>query len=67
MSFFVICRLKKKGNVEIYINVMVKGVEERLDGVIVIFEVKGEEKIVDVDYVLIIVGCCLNIDEFGFE
>lgn len=31
------------------------------------FEVGGELKVIDVDYVLVIVGCCFNIDEFGFE
>lgn len=55
MSSLVTRRLKKKGNVEIHTNAMAKGVEERPDGVTVTFEVKGEEKTVDADYVLITV------------
>lgn len=58
--------MKEKG-VEIVIEVMVKLVEEIDNGVKVIYEVKGEEKIIEVDYVLVIVGCCLNIDELGLE
>ena len=46
---------------------MAKGVEERADGVTVTFEVKGEEKTVDADYVLITVGRRPNTDEIGLE
>lgn len=46
---------------------MAKGVEERPDGVTVTFEVKGEEKTVDADYVLITVGRRPNTDELGLE
>lgn len=67
MSSLVTRRLKKKGNVEIHTNAMAKGVEERPDGVTVTFEVKGEEKTVDADYVLITVGRRPNTDELGLE
>lgn len=66
-SSLVTRRLKKKGNVEIHTNAMAKGVEERPDGVTVTFEVKGEEKTVDADYVLITVGRRPNTDELGLE
>lgn len=46
---------------------MAKGVEEKADGVTVTFEVKGEEKTVDADYVLITVGRRPNTDELGLE
>ncbi|MEE4558272.1 dihydrolipoyl dehydrogenase [Bacillus velezensis] len=67
MSSLVTRRLKKKGNVEIHTGAMAKGVEERPDGVTVTFEVKGEEKTVDADYVLITVGRRPNTDELGLE
>lgn len=67
MSSLVTRRLKKKGNVEIHTSAMAKGVEERPDGVTVTFEVKGEEKTVDADYVLITVGRRPNTDELGLE
>ena len=46
---------------------MAKGVEETDDGVKVTFEVKGEEKTVEADYVLVTVGRRPNTDELGLE
>ncbi|MEH6904028.1 FAD-dependent oxidoreductase, partial [Bacillus safensis] len=48
-------------------NALAKGVEEKSDGVTVTFEVKGEEKTVDADYVLVTVGRRPNTDELGLE
>ncbi|MEI4789915.1 dihydrolipoyl dehydrogenase [Bacillus sp. FJAT-53060] len=67
MSSLVKRNLKKKGNVEIHTNALAKGVEETSDGVTVTFEVKGEEKTVDADYVLVTVGRRPNTDELGLE
>ncbi|MDA7026312.1 dihydrolipoyl dehydrogenase [Bacillus sp. CLL-7-23] len=67
MSSLVKRNLKKKGNVEIYTKAMAKGVEEKADGVTVTFEVKGEEKTIDADYVLVTVGRVPNTDELGLE
>ncbi|UOQ43188.1 dihydrolipoyl dehydrogenase [Halobacillus salinarum] len=66
MSSLVKKRLKKKG-VEIVTNAMAKGVEEKEDGVTVTYEVKGEEKTIDADYVLVTVGRRPNTDEIGLE
>jgi len=66
MTAIVKRRLKKKG-VEIFTNAMAKGVEEREDGVTVTFEVKGETKTVEADYVLVTVGRRPNTDELGLE
>ncbi|WP_027408287.1 dihydrolipoyl dehydrogenase [Anoxybacteroides tepidamans] len=66
MSAIVKRRLKKKG-VEIFTNALAKGVEEREDGVTVTFEVKGETKTIDADYVLVTVGRRPNTDELGLE
>ena len=46
---------------------MAKGVEETENGVIVTFEVKGEEKTVEADYVFVTVGRRPNTDEMGLE
>ncbi|MED1126264.1 dihydrolipoyl dehydrogenase [Bacillus paralicheniformis] len=67
MSSLVKRNLKKKGNVEIHTKAMAKGVEEKADGVTVTFEVKGEEKTIDADYVLVTVGRVANTDELGLE
>jgi dihydrolipoamide dehydrogenase len=67
MSALVKRNLKKKGNVEIYTKAFAKGVEVREDGVTVTFEVKGETKTVDADYVLVTVGRRPNTDELGLE
>ncbi|MFC7061355.1 dihydrolipoyl dehydrogenase [Halobacillus seohaensis] len=66
MSSLVKKRLKKKG-VNVVTNAMAKGVEESKDGVTVKYEVKGEEKTVDADYVLVTVGRRPNTDEIGLE
>ncbi|MEK4228580.1 dihydrolipoyl dehydrogenase [Solibacillus sp. FSL H8-0538] len=58
--------LKKKG-VEIAVNASAKGVEETETGVIVTYEVGGEEKNVEADYVLVTVGRRPNTDEIGLE
>ncbi|TXC92116.1 dihydrolipoyl dehydrogenase [Metabacillus litoralis] len=67
MSSLVKRNLKKKGNVEIHTNAMAKGVEETENGVKVTFEVKGEEKTVEADYLLVTVGRRPNTDELGLE
>lgn len=66
MTAIVKRRLKKKG-VDIFTNALAKGVEEREDGVTVTFEVKGETKTIDADYVLVTVGRRPNTDELGLE
>ena len=58
--------LKKKG-VEIVVKASAKGVEETDSGVTVTYEVKGEEKKVEADYVLVTVGRRPNTDEIGLE
>jgi dihydrolipoamide dehydrogenase len=66
MSALVKRNLKKKG-AEIITNAFAKGVEEKEDGVVVTYEVKGEEKSVEADYVLVTVGRRPNTDELGLE
>ncbi|AOV08396.1 dihydrolipoyl dehydrogenase [Sporosarcina ureilytica] len=58
--------LKKKG-VEIVTKASAKGVEETENGVTVTYEVGGEEKTVEADYVLVTVGRRPNTDELGLE
>ncbi|WP_438316723.1 dihydrolipoyl dehydrogenase [Sporosarcina sp. FA9] len=58
--------LKKKG-VEVVTNASAKGVEETETGVTVTYEVGGEEKKIDADYVLVTVGRRPNTDEMGLE
>ncbi|MDS9470443.1 dihydrolipoyl dehydrogenase [Sporosarcina pasteurii] len=58
--------LKKKG-VEIVTKASAKGVEETENGVTVTYEVGGEEKKVEADYVLVTVGRRPNTDELGLE
>lgn len=58
--------LKKKG-VEIAVKASAKGVEESDTGVVVTYEVGGEEKKVEADYVLVTVGRRPNTDEIGLE
>lgn len=67
MTALVKRNLKKKGYVEIHTKAMAKGVEETKDGVKVTFEVKGEEKTVEADYLLVTVGRRPNTDELGLE
>lgn len=52
---------------EIYTNAMAKGVEETDDGVTVTYELDGEEKTVDADYVLVTVGRRPNTDNLGLD
>ncbi|WP_044893915.1 dihydrolipoyl dehydrogenase [Bacillus alveayuensis] len=66
MTAVVKRRLKKKG-VDVFTNALAKGVEEREDGVTVTFEVKGETKTIDADYVLVTVGRRPNTEELGLE
>ncbi|MCA1012571.1 dihydrolipoyl dehydrogenase [Halobacillus halophilus] len=66
MSSLVKKRLKKKG-VDIVTSAMAQGVEETEDGVKVTYEVKGEEKTIEADYVLVTVGRRPNTDEIGLE
>ncbi|UYY98294.1 dihydrolipoyl dehydrogenase [Peribacillus frigoritolerans] len=66
MSAVVTKSMKKKG-VEFYTKAMAKGVEETENGVTVTFEVKGEEKKIDADYVFVMVGRRPNTDEIGLE
>lgn len=58
--------LKKKG-VEVVVKATAKGAEESETGVTVTYEVKGEEKTVEADYVLVTVGRRPNTDEMGLE
>ena len=58
--------LKKKG-VDIAVNASASGVEETETGVTVTYEVGGEEKKVEADYVLVTVGRRPNTDELGLE
>ncbi|WP_018662961.1 dihydrolipoyl dehydrogenase [Heyndrickxia acidiproducens] len=66
MTSLVVRKLKKKG-VEIVTKAMAKGVEEKEDGVVVSYEVNGEAKQAEADYVLVTVGRRPNTDELGLE
>ncbi|KKI93795.1 dihydrolipoamide dehydrogenase [Bacillus sp. SA1-12] len=66
MSALVKRGLKKKG-AEIHTNASAKSVEESETGVKVTFEVKGEEKTIEADYLLVSVGRRPNTDELGLE
>lgn len=66
MSALVKRTMKKKG-AEFYTKAMAKGVEETENGVVVTFEVKGEEKKIEADYVFVMVGRRPNTDELGLE
>lgn len=66
MSAVIRRRLKKKG-VDVFTNALAKGVEEREDGVTVTFEVNGETKTIDAEYVLVTVGRRPNTEEMGLE
>jgi dihydrolipoamide dehydrogenase len=57
---------KKKG-VEIVTKASAKGVVETDSGVTVTYEVGGEEKTIEADYVLVTVGRRPNTDEMGLE
>ncbi len=66
MSSLVKRKLKKKG-AEIITNAMCQSAEETDNGVVVTYEVKGEEKKIEADYVLVTVGRRPNTDEMGLE
>ncbi|RDU38422.1 dihydrolipoyl dehydrogenase [Neobacillus piezotolerans] len=66
MSSLVKRNLKKKG-AEIVTKALAKGVQESGDSVKVTYEVKGEEKTVEADYVFVMVGRRPNTDELGLE
>ncbi|MCL6571259.1 MAG: dihydrolipoyl dehydrogenase [Bacillus sp. (in: Bacteria)] len=66
MSALVKRNLKKKGT-EIITKAFAKGVVETDDGVTVSYEVKGEVKTVDADYVFVMVGRLPNTVEIGLE
>lgn len=57
----------KNNGAEIVTNAMAKGVEETDDGVVVSYEIDGEEKTVEADYVLVTVGRRPNTDEIGLD
>lgn len=56
--------LKQKG-VDVVVKASASGVEETDEGVTVTYEVGGEEKKIDADYVLVTVGRRPNTDEIG--
>ncbi|CAM3803617.1 dihydrolipoyl dehydrogenase [Aeromicrobium ponti] len=66
MSSLVKRNLKKKG-AEIITKALAKGVEESENSVTIKYEVKGEEKTVEADYVFVMVGRRPNTDELGLE
>ncbi|MGJ7923120.1 dihydrolipoyl dehydrogenase [Neobacillus sp. LXY-4] len=66
MSAIVKKNLKKKG-AEIITKAFAKGVEETETGVTVKYEVNGEAKTVEADYVFVMVGRRPNSDEIGLE
>jgi dihydrolipoamide dehydrogenase len=66
MSALVKRNLKKKG-AEIITKALAKSVQETENGVTVTYEVKGEEKSVEADYVFVMVGRKPNTDELGLE
>ncbi|AIE59492.1 dihydrolipoyl dehydrogenase [Bacillus methanolicus] len=66
MTALVKRNLKKKG-AEIITKALAKGVEEKENGVVVTYEVKGEEKSIEADYVFVMVGRRPNTDELGLE
>ncbi|MCM3586270.1 dihydrolipoyl dehydrogenase [Mesobacillus maritimus] len=59
-------KLKSKG-AEIVTKALAKGVVETENGVTVTYEVKGEEKTIDADYLFVMVGRRPNTDELGLE
>jgi len=58
--------LKKKG-VEVIVGASARGIEENENGVVVTYEVGGEEKTVEASYVLVTVGRRPNTDNLGLE
>lgn len=66
MTTLVKKNLKSKG-AEIVTNALAKGVEETENGVVVTYEVKGEVKTIEADYLLVTVGRRPNTAEIGLE
>jgi dihydrolipoamide dehydrogenase len=66
MSALVKRNLKKKG-ADVITNALAKGVEEKENSVVVNYEVKGEAKSIEADYVFVMVGRRPNTDEIGLE
>ncbi|MCG7332361.1 dihydrolipoyl dehydrogenase [Salinicoccus roseus] len=66
MTQLVKKKLKKKG-VTVETQAMAKEAEETENGVKVTYEVKGETKEIEADYVLVTVGRRPNTDELGLE
>lgn len=66
MSALVKRNLKKKG-AEIITKALAKSVQETENSVTVTYEVKGEAKSVEADYVFVMVGRKPNTDELGLE
>ncbi|KAB2337349.1 dihydrolipoyl dehydrogenase [Cytobacillus depressus] len=66
MTALVKRNLKKKG-AEIITKALAKGVEETENGVTLKYEVKGEEKTLEADYLFVMVGRRPNTDELGLE
>jgi dihydrolipoamide dehydrogenase len=66
MSALVKRNLKKKG-AEIITKALAKSVQESESSVTVTYEVKGEVKTVEADYVFVMVGRKPNTDELGLE
>lgn len=66
MSALVKRNLKKKG-AQVMTEALAKSVEEADSGVVVTYEINGEEKRVEADYVLVTVGRKPNTDELGLE
>ncbi|ARJ51535.1 dihydrolipoyl dehydrogenase [Staphylococcus lutrae] len=58
--------MKAKG-MKIETEALAKSAEETENGVKVTYEVKGEEKVIEADYVLVTVGRRPNTDELGLE
>lgn len=58
--------LKSKG-VEIVTKALAKGVEETENGVVVTYEVNGQEQKIEADYLLVTVGRRPNTSEMGLE
>lgn len=66
MTRWVVRQLKKDG-VEVYTEAMAKSADPSDNGVAVAFEVKGEEKKITVDYVLVTCGRIPNTNDLGLD
>lgn len=63
----MVSRKLKQLNVDVQTNAMAKGVEDKDGKATVTYEVKGEEKQVTADYVMVTVGRKPNTEEMGLE